>query len=181
MILRDSYSSKKELLYGVPQDAILSPMLFNIHLILLGEIIQRHGAESYQYADDTQIYFSMPSTTASAKDSVSPLNEYFEPVMGWVRKNKLKLNPDKTEVSTIKGPNLVLEVCQPVLNRATLPLKDRVCSLGVLLDPVLQITAQIDATARSAYYQLRLLHPAGPFSRVGRPKDGSAHADNFKA
>ena len=47
-------------------------------------------------------------------------------------------------------------MCQPVLDEVTLPLKDCVHSLGVLLDPSLQMSAQIDVTARSAYYQLRL-------------------------
>ena len=36
--------------------------------------------------------------------------------MGWMRKNKLKLNPDKTEVLAVKGHSLGLEVCQPVLD-----------------------------------------------------------------
>ena len=44
-----------------------------------------------------------------------------------------------------------------------LPLKDYVYSLGVHLDPALQMTAQIDATARSAYYQLPLLCQLCPF------------------
>ena len=123
-----------ELLHGVPQGAILSPMLFNICMKPLGEIIRRHGAGCYQYADDTQIYFSMPLTTAAAKDSVSPLNECLEVVMGWMRKNKLKLNPEKMELLTVKGPNLGLEVCQPVLDGVILPLKDCIHSLGVLLD-----------------------------------------------
>ena len=104
----------------------------------LGEIIWRHGAGCYQYADAPQIYFSMPLTTASAKGSVSPLNECLYVVMGGMRKNKLKLNPGKMEVLTVKGPNLVLEVCQPVLGGDTLPLKDCVHSLGLLLDLLLQ-------------------------------------------
>ena len=33
----------------------------------------------------------------------------------------------------------------------------------VLLDPSLQMTAQIDATARSAYYQLKLIRQQHPF------------------
>ena len=129
VMLGDSSSSKKELLCGVPLGAVLSPMLFNMKL--LGEIIQKHGAGCYQYADDTQIYFSMPSTTVSAKDSVSPLNECLEAGIGWLRENKLKLNPDKTEMLAVKGHNLGLEVCQPVLDGVTLPLNDCVRSLGV--------------------------------------------------
>ena len=74
-----------------------------------------------------------------------------------------KLNPDKMEVLAVKGHNLGLEVSEPFLDGATLPLKDCVCSLGVLLDPSLQMTAQIDAAARSAYYQLWLIRQLRPF------------------
>ena len=68
------------------------------------------------------------------------------------------------EVLAVKDRKLGLEVCQLVLDGVTLPIKDCVCSLGILLlDPLLQMTTQIDATARSAYYQLRLIHKLRPF------------------
>ncbi|XP_053138881.1 uncharacterized protein LOC128339283, partial [Hemicordylus capensis] len=57
VLIGDCCSSKSELRYGVPQGSILSPMLFNIYMKPLGEIIRGFGAGCYQYADDTQIYF----------------------------------------------------------------------------------------------------------------------------
>ena len=44
-----------------------------------------------------------------------------EAVIGWMRKNKLKLNPNTVEMLAVKGSDLGLEVCQPVLDGATLP------------------------------------------------------------
>ena len=70
----------------------------------------------------------------------------------------------------VKGHNLGLEVCQPVLDGVTLPLKDCICSLGVFLDPSLQMTAQMDAMTRSAHYQLRLIRQLRPFLELEDPK-----------
>ena len=57
--------------------------------------------------------------------------------MDWMRVNKLRLNPDKTEVLLVGGLPVRLGDVHPVLDGVALPLKDGVCSLGVLLDPEL--------------------------------------------
>ena len=54
--------------------------------------------------------------------------------MDWIKVNKLKLNPDKMEVLLVGASPDKLEGHFPALNGVTLPLRDRVCSLGVLLD-----------------------------------------------
>lgn len=56
-------------------------------------------------------------------------------VGAWMRANKLKLNPDKTEVSLIENPAMQVLDSQLALDGGALPLKELVCSLGVLLDP----------------------------------------------
>ncbi|KAF7254422.1 hypothetical protein EYD10_00127 [Varanus komodoensis] len=103
----------------------------------LGEVIRRCGLRNHQYADDTQLYLSFSTNPGEA---VAVLNRCLAEVMGWMRANKLKLNPDKTEV-----------------------LWDKVRSLGVLLDPELSLEAQVTAAARSAFLQLRLIHQLCPY------------------
>ncbi|KAF7247172.1 Protein HEATR9 [Varanus komodoensis] len=83
--------------------------------------------------------------------------------MGWMRANKLKLNPDKTKVLLVGGLDLGMGDLGLVLNGVALPLRDRVHSLGVLLDPELSLEAQVMAVARSAFLQLRLIHQLRPF------------------
>ena len=46
----------------------------------------------------------------------------------------------------------------PALNGVTFPLRDRVRSLGVLLDPSLTLEAQVDFMARGASLQLWKLY-----------------------
>ncbi|KAF7254152.1 Methylcrotonoyl-CoA carboxylase beta chain, mitochondrial [Varanus komodoensis] len=45
----------------------------------------------------------------------------------------------------------------------TLPLRDKVRSLGVLLDPELSLEAQVTAVARNAFLQLRLINQLRPY------------------
>ena len=52
--VNDTYSSWKNISYGVPQGSILSPLLFNIHLCNLFYFFEDLDIASY--ADDTTIY-----------------------------------------------------------------------------------------------------------------------------
>lgn len=79
-------------------------MLFHIYVKLLSEIIRRSGLRCHQQADDRQVSFTI---SLDPKEAMETLNHYLEKVMGWMRKNKLRLNPDKREV-LLEGPNSVL-------------------------------------------------------------------------
>ncbi|KAF7248278.1 putative sodium-coupled neutral amino acid transporter 11 [Varanus komodoensis] len=76
---------------------------------------------------------------------------------------KLKLNPDKTEVLLVGGSGFGEGELNLVLNGVALPPRDKVHSLGVLLDPELSLEAQVTVVARSAFLQLRLIHQLRPY------------------
>ncbi|KAF7243976.1 Lysozyme C, partial [Varanus komodoensis] len=83
--------------------------------------------------------------------------------MGWMRANKLKLNPDKTEVLLVGSSGFGEGELNLVLNGVALPPRDKVRSLGVLLDPEFSLEAQVTAAARSAFLQLRLILQLCPY------------------
>ncbi|KAF7240636.1 putative RNA-directed DNA polymerase from transposon BS, partial [Varanus komodoensis] len=160
VVLGDYGSAPWQLCHGVPQGSILSPLLFSIYMKPLGEVIRRCGLRNHQYADDTQLYLSFSTNPGEA---VAVLNRCLAEVMGWMRANKLKLNPDKTEVLLVGGLGFGEGGFDLALNGVALPLRDKVRSLGVLLDPELSLEAQVTAVARSAFLQLRLINQLGPY------------------
>ncbi|KAF7243163.1 Protein mono-ADP-ribosyltransferase TIPARP [Varanus komodoensis] len=91
------------------------------------------------------------------------LNQCLAKVIGWMRANKLKLNPDKMEVLLVGGSGFGVGDLDLVLNGVALPLRDKVHSLGVLLDPELSLEAQVMVVARSAFLQLWLIHQLHPY------------------
>ncbi|KAF7254600.1 putative RNA-directed DNA polymerase from transposon BS, partial [Varanus komodoensis] len=160
VVLGDHVSTSWQLCHGVPQGSILSPLLFNIYMKPLGEVIRRCGLRNHQYSDDTQLYLSFSTNPGEA---VAVLNRCLAEVREWMRANKLKLNPDKTEVLLVGGSGFGEGGFDLVLNGATLPLRDKVRSLGVLLDPELSLEAQVTAVARNAFLQLRLINQLRPY------------------
>ena len=56
--LHGSSSASSSLRFGVPQGAVVGPMLFTIYTIPLGEIYRRHSVQYHLYSDDNQLYVS---------------------------------------------------------------------------------------------------------------------------
>nr|GFC52549.1 hypothetical protein [Tanacetum cinerariifolium] len=160
VVLGDACSAPLPLRCGVPQGSILSPMLFNIYMKPLGEVIRGFGVGSHQYADDTQLFLSFPP---DSKGAVDVLNRCLEAVGSWMGANKLKLNPDKTEVLLVQKSTTQVLDHRPALNGVVLPLKEQVRSLGVLLDAQLLLDSQVAAVARGAFAQLRLVRQLRPY------------------
>ena len=87
----------------------------------------------------------------------------------------------KMEVLTVKGPNLGLEVCQPVLDGITLPLKDCIHSLGGAPGSVTPYDSPDRCDSQKCLLSALADTPAALLPRAGRPKDGSARAGNLEA
>ena len=70
-----------------------------------------------------QLYFSFSILTGKAMDVLAA-------AIDWMRANKLRLNPDKTEMLLVGGSSDWVVGVQPVLDGVALPLKEQVRSLG---------------------------------------------------
>lgn len=96
------------------------------------------------------------------------LNQRCEEVMGWMRANKLTLNPDKMQVLLVTPNSPLGNDFTPVLDEIAFPFSAHVCSLEVLLDLALLLEVQVLPHALC-------LTPGGircrHFGMVGVPKE----------
>lgn len=109
---------------GTPQGAVLSPLLANLYLHPLDELMERNGYRMVRYADDFVI---LCATEAEAQAALRQ-------VTAWVTANGLTLHPDKTRIGDSRQPGQGFEFLgyrfeagrRFVRNRSLMALKDRV-------------------------------------------------------
>ena len=80
--------------FGVPQDSVLGPVLYTMYTQPLGNIIKSHGMQYHMYADDTQVYNSVPLNNLPVL--VTDFKIRISNITKWMIENKLKMNEDKT-------------------------------------------------------------------------------------
>ena len=92
--INESYSSREEILFGVPQRSILGPLLFNIFMCDLFFIVNEMDFASY--ADG-----NTPFVSSDRLDDVfHSLKNTLLKLFDWFPNNQMKANPDKCHLLT---------------------------------------------------------------------------------
>ena len=98
--VNDDYSSREEILFGVPQGSILGPLLFNIFLCDLFLIMKETSFASY--ADDNASYVTVQNLCKVIKSLEEDSIKLFQ----WLSDNQTKANNDKCHL-LVSGKNNV--------------------------------------------------------------------------
>jgi hypothetical protein len=144
-------SSCHNLLAGLPQSAVLSPILFSIYTSYLP---RTPYVQLAMYADDTAIFsqsWRHDTTARRLSDNLSRLTSYFE-------KWRLKVNANKTQaiLFTKRRP---LRPLSPKIGQLTITWSTEVKYLGLRLTPTLNYTEHIKGQIGKALGTMRKLFP----------------------
>jgi hypothetical protein len=89
-------SAARALSCGVPQGSVLGPLLFMVYTAGLQKVIEGEGLSGYFYADDSQVRYSdYARNSASIRQR---MENCILSISNWMASNRLKINPDKTEL-----------------------------------------------------------------------------------
>lgn len=144
-------SERTKLTCGVPQGSILGPILFNIYMLPLAQIIEHFNISYHTYADDTQLYIAVSPHDHSPLHSLSQCVKH---INEWMNQNFLQLNANKTEIIVFGPKKTRLEVSAQ-LDSIALKTTDKARNLGVVMDSDLNFNSHIKTITRSAYYHLK--------------------------
>ena len=119
----------------------------------LSQIIDRHLVSHSEFADDSQLYNSVPREYL--RSLISTMQSRVADVKVWMTQNKLQLNNEKTEALLIgpqNSPNLPPSV---VIGESEIQFSKSVRNLGVIFDDKPSMKQQVSKVCQSAYLELR--------------------------
>ena len=114
---------------GVPQGSVLGPVLFNLYVNDLPNVVKNNGVRALMYADDTTVFSSnsdIYKLCLSLKNNLCFIEK-------WLRSNFLTLNLQKTSCMFITMKRIPNDAAITI-NNASVTLVDNIDFLGVCID-----------------------------------------------
>ena len=159
IILDGTWSRTYQLNSGVPQGSCLGPLLFNIYVTGLFDIVSKHAPVAvHAYADDFQVYLSFsPSSCVNEEQAVQVIQDFVADMKSWARQHSLMLNDGKTDLlvlgtrQQLSKTNIShLKVCD-----ATVAASTFVRNLGSYFDKNSTMAMHVTKTCSAAFFHLQ--------------------------
>ena len=148
-----SYSSWRELKFGVPQGSILGPLLFNVFINDIFYFVNKTNIANY--ADDNSIY----SVGDNVIDLLKTLETETNLVLNWFRMNEMISNDDKCHLLVDKCHLLVAkqEKVSVTLGNEIIEAANTVELLGVKIDKNLDLNEHVSNLCKKGNQKLHAL------------------------
>ena len=92
-------SAPSPLVYEVPWDSVLGPVLFTLYSQPLSDVSSAHGCDFRKYADNTELSHSAsPDECCSVQTGIQ---KCIDDLLSWMDSSKLVLNTDKIDVMAV--------------------------------------------------------------------------------
>ena len=141
-----SYSSWRELKFGVPQGSILGPLLFNIFINDIFYFIKE--TKIANYADDNAIY----TVDRNIDDLLKILQGETSLILYWFRINEMKSNDDKCHLIVCNHDNVSV-----TLGNETIEESNSVELLGIKIDTNLNFNEHVTDLCKKGNQKLHAL------------------------
>lgn len=153
--LKDLRSVWNNLLAGVPQGGVLSPLLFSFFINTVSAII---SSKFHLYADDLQLY--RHCSVLDVTRAVNEINLDLQRINSWAQSYGLLINPSKSQAMIIGSRymrNQLTHIPTIFYNNTPIPLSHTVKNLGLVFSADFSWESHISSISKKVHYTLHSL------------------------